>query len=116
MSNLKIVLLRIGIYLDQSQYRRRCVPRPREEATYYRRGRIVATRGRGRGLLCGIGRSRGRGTIPSSGTTPGSSSSSSDQQPQQQQQQRQPAQRARRGRRGRGRATTIEEDQQKKEE
>ena len=63
--------------LGESQYRRRCVPRPRENVTYYSsRGR----RGFRRGLLCGIGRSRGRGTTPSSGTSPGSS----DQQPQQQ--------------------------------
>ena len=46
--------------LGQEQYRRRCVPRRREEVTYYRRGRIVARKG-GRGLLCGIGRARGTG-------------------------------------------------------
>lgn len=77
--------------LGESQRRR--MPVRREEVTYYRRGRIVSRRGARRGLLCGIGRARGRS--------------------QQQEQQQQPppvGQRARRGRRGRGRATTMEEE------
>ena len=90
--------------LGQEQYRRRCVPRRREEVTYYRRGRIVSRRG-GRGLLCGIGRGRGTGRAR-------------QQEQQQEQQQQQPppvGQRARRsrGRRGgsgRGRGTTVEEE------
>lgn len=83
--------------LGQDQYRRRCVPRTREEVTYYGRGR----RGTRRGLLCGIGRSRGRGRA--------------QPQEQEQQQRQQPpvGQLARRGRRGRGRAVTIEEEEKK---